>query len=321
MTSIKVSNINVIDLSPSVKDPALAKFISKNLKPERIEFTLGGVNNAIANGIRRTAACELPVKHMICNYEDIKTRDKFIIPEMIIKRLMMIPLSQSCDGSAVFEIDVANNTAAPMDIKTSLVKAVSGYRGKTLPFNETFTLLTLNPGKTLNIKNIRIETHYGFESGFGMCTMAHNASSVSVDQQPINMYDPGAGGIPSRMSNPKVYRISMNSNGAMPARDIIKRTCDNLIERVNIVKDLLSSIEVNADEYVLIIKGESDTIGNLFMRTITDLFPDIRAVTYLISNFSREATIRVRCDEDINTIFSTSIKHIVRVYTSIRDSL
>ncbi len=151
-----------------------------------------------------------------------------------------------------------------------------------------------------------------------MGVLAVNAVSLAVDQKPINVYEPnGGGGIPCRMSNPRVWKIAFTTNGTLPVRQIVVRACDNLIARMQSVQDLLHSIESKRDEYVLVIPGEDHTIGNLLMKTITDMYPDIDAVTYSKGE-GRVCNVRIRCDEDINTIYVTAIKRVIQIYTEIK---
>ncbi|QYB17665.1 putative DNA-directed RNA polymerase subunit IIi [Pacmanvirus S19] len=324
-SKINVSDIEITDLMPKIKNPAFEKYLPKTLKKKRMSFQISGVNNAESNAIRRTIGCELLVSGLHAEYENIKTNDLFIIPEMMVQRFRMIPIDQNTPLDAIFELDVINKTPNVIEVKSSEMRIVSSGKGtkerpalKKLPFNETFTLLTLEPGKYIKITDIGIHQDYGFREGYGTHVVAVNATSTAVDQKPINMYEPEAGGIPSAISNPKVWKISFNTNGTMEPKDIIVAACDNIIGRINSISELLYWIENNNDEYILTVNGESDTIGNLLMRTISDIFPDIRAVTYSTSSVGRILTVRIRCDEDINTIYNNSIKHIVQVFTEIK---
>lgn len=312
--SAVVSNIVVTDLSPKVKNPAIQKYLPSGYFPKHIEFNIKGVSNAVSNGLRRTIGGELLVKALFAEFENLTTTDVFIIPEMVLKRLRMIPLDQSTPLNATFEIDATNDTPNVRDVKSSEIKIIGGM--KKLPFNETFTLFTLQPGRACNIKPIGIHQAYGFTEGDGMHCVACNTVSICTDQTPINMYT--GEGISSSVANPREWKIAFNTNGTMAPKDIVKSACDNIIARVMSVQELLYSIENKNDEYSLTIEGESDTLGNLFMRTISDLYPDIRAVTYSGVNVGRTLTIRVRCDEDINTIFTTAIKQIVKTYGDIK---
>ncbi len=307
---ITVSDIKITSLRPNV--PKEYEHLVPNvLIPQHMKFILGGVSNAVSNAIRRTVACELPVHALYCDYEDIKTNDPFVIPEMIQKRLRMIPIAQNVDPHAVFEIEVSNKSTDVLDVKTGQFKSK-----KALPFNHTHTLLSLNPGKYIKISNVRVITNYGFTPEYGMMVLAVNAVSISEDVEPLNTYE--GTGVPSRLADPRVWRIEFNTNGSMEPKEIVKMACDNIITRLESLVDQLNTIENSDDQYVLNIYGESHTIGNLLDKTICDLFPDITAVTYAVSSVERMFTLRVRCDEDINTVMSTTIKYLVKTFQTIK---
>lgn len=327
MTSskISVSDINIIDMSPRVP-PELDKYAPKTLSSKHMEFKISGVSNAVSNAIRRTIGGELLVSCLETEYENIKTNDLFIIPEMITEILRRIPIDQKTPLDAVFGLDITNKTAQLMRVKSGNMSIVSAGKDtkehpslKKLPFNETFTICTLDAGKTLKIENIKIQQLYGYTDNYGALCLAVNTSSIALDQQPINLYIPDDKGIPSRMSNPRSWKISFNTNGTMDPKELIVYACNNIIARVQAVSDLLYAIEKHDEEYVLTIDGETDTIGNLFMRTINDLYPDIRAVVYNIASVDRTCYIRIICDEDINIIYNTTIRYLVKQFTEIRE--
>jgi DNA-directed RNA polymerase subunit L len=323
MAQVTVDNISIDDMTPKVKDPEARKLLPSTLFPERLSFNLHGVNNAVSNAIRRTVLCELLVSALYADSTNVTTNDEFIIHEMITKRLRMIPIDQYTPLDATFELIVENSTSHVKDIKSAEIRIVNPGREsrsalRRLPFNETYTLFTLAAGKSLRIPNIRINQAYGYENGDGMHAVAFNAVSIAVDQKPINLYIPNDDGLPSSLSDPRVWRIAFNTNGSMPAKKIVIAACDNLIFRISSISDLLDKIVSSGNEYILTINGESDTIGNLFMKTITDLFPDIIAITYSASSVIRSITIRMRCNEDINVLYNDTIKHLVKMFGIIK---
>ncbi len=324
-TPIKVANIKQTDLRPKLKDPRLSIFLPKWYFSQHYSFELVGCSNAVSSAIRRTVGGELLVKAMGADYENLSTTDEFIIPEMILRRLMMIPVDQKCPIAATFELVAENTTAAPRDVKTREIRIVGGGQElKHIPFNDNITVLTLNAGKKIKITGIRIIQSYGYASEHGMFAVAVNAVSVALDQQPINMYaDPDTGveatttGISSSMSDPRHWALSFTTNGTMDPPKIVSAACENIISRVASVVGLLDTLEKNGDESSLTIAGESDTIGNLFMKTILDLYPDIRACTYSTTTIERSCTIRIRCDEDVELIYREVSGEIIKVFKGI----
>ncbi len=329
MNKIIVSNFEVTKLTPKTNSPAINKLLPKTLIPVHCEFKISGVSNAVSNAIRRTIACELPVNAMFAEYSSLVTNEVFIIPEMVLERFKMIPLDQKCPLDAVFELNAVNHANVLRDVKASEIKIIYGGSNSAgskkltqLPFNDTFTLFTLHPGKHCIIKNIHIKSGVGHMNGEGMYALAVNTASVALDQKPINTFEPnGDGGICSRVADPRVWKVSFNTNGSMDPEDIIKYACDNIVERIGIVADLLYSIENNQDEYTLLIPNETHTIGNLFMRMILDLYPSIRGVVWCDAVIGRSCTLKIRTDDDINEIMTSAIKTLIAQFKRIKEQL
>lgn len=322
---IKVSDIKITDLRPRVKDPALVKLLPTRLFPQRIEFIVAGVSNAISNGLRRTICCELPVRALYCEYEDIKTDDPYIIGEMLIKRLQMIPIDQSTAHTAKFELFYTNATAATVDVKTADFRAARGGNSK-LPFNETFAFCAINPGKSIRVSNISIREAYGHQAERGMYALAHHCVSLAVDQQPTDPYATAvapATVASCSIANPQVWKIAFETNGTMDPKAIVSAACANIIGRIEAAGGLIGLVESSTSRgaglstHILAINGESDTIGNLFMRTINDLYPAIGYVGYSVSPTSRMVTLQIHCAEDIGEVISRAVKYIATAYKNI----
>jgi DNA-directed RNA polymerase subunit L len=352
--SITVKDFKVKKLTPNV--PAQYKHLLPTvLVQESCSFIISGCSNAVANAIRRTAACELKVAYLSCQYEDIVTTDPFIIPEMIQKRLRMIPVLQSVKPDAVFSLDVVNATTTPMDVKTgSLVS--KGPRA----FDETITILTLGAGHSLKINNVKIAHEYGYVPEYGMCCVAFNAVSTCKDVTPIDVYadrnaeNAAAGvagsvagtvgtvgtagtvgtigtigtvdatyvkGVRSQIADPRVWEIKFNTNGTLPSKDIVVLSCQEIISRLKTVLSLLYTIINNESKYTLSINGESDTIGNLLVKTIDELYPDVEAATYSVPSIERSVTIRILYGDDINTLYKNVVNHLVGIFEKIADSV
>ncbi len=312
---IKVENIIVSDQRPKVRDKEIAKLLPNTLFPQGIKFRVSPVSNAVSSAIRRTVTCELPVRSMVCDRECITTTDVFIIPDMVMKRFKMIPIDQSVSMDAVFDLEVENTSSVEIDVKSSSLR---GRGMKHSPFNHTYTLFTLKPEKSIKITGITVQEFYGYIVGDGMCVLGYQGASTAVDVKPINVFDPHPDQISCRESNAQVWDIAFNTNGTMPAKDIVAFACDVIIERLKSVIGLLDTIEYDNDIYTLIIPGESHTIGNLFMRTICDMFPNVDAVVYDSDQFVRQAKIRIRYESDIRAVFITTIKYLTDVYTQIK---
>jgi DNA-directed RNA polymerase subunit L len=322
--SIEITNVKTTDLAPKIKNPAFHKYLPTRLTALRYEFDISPVSNAVSNALRRTLACEMYVERLHAEFDQLKTTDCFIIPEMVLNRLHMIPMDQTVASDATFELIASNDGAFVRDVKTSEMRIVNAgtkasnkQPAKTLPINGNITLCTLMPGTTLKISNITIQGEFGFVKGCGMYAMAVNCVSIAVDQQPINMYGDKKG-LSSSIANPRHWRVGFTTNGELPPAQMVARACDNIIARISAVQSS-HSITRNKSEYLITMHGESDTLGNLFMRAICELYPDIPSVNWSNGDIERICTLRIQCgDDDINIILYTAIKHIIATFTEIR---
>lgn len=337
MSKLSVKDFKTVKLVPKV--PERFKHLAPTtLVSERCTFTIANCSNAVSNAIRRTILCELKVAYLRTEYEEIVTDDPFIIPEMIQKRMRMIPLLQSVPADTKFSLETTNNTLDVQDVKTKLM-----IRGKPY-FDETITILSLQPGKSLKI-SAKVAYEYGYVPQYGMCALAFNATSICKDVIPADMYVEdgimsGANkptgesgteessknvvkptGAKSHFSDPRVWEIAFNTNGTMPPKQIVTLACNNIIERLKSVLSLLYTMANNDNQYVLTIHGDSDTIGNLLIKTIDELYPDVEAATYSASAIERSVTLRVIYSDDINTLYKNVIEHLIETFKSIMDQI
>lgn len=328
MRNITVTDISISANRPNVKNFAAAKLLpkNKNINPEKVRFVLDNTNSAISNGLMRTICDGLPVIAMSITIGDIKTSDPHILEEMIVPRIRSIPILQSTPRNSKFVLDVVNDSDEIRDVKSSEIST-----GKlSLPFNETFTICTLAPHCYLRIDNIVIREEYGYVKKNGMHAVAYATAGLTLDVKPFDMEgfyakdrDPNAKdsdfGTPSREANPHKFAIIFNTNGTMPGKDIVRVACDELIKRIQFVLDSVDNITIGSLGSILTIPDETDTIGNLYMKTITELYPGVDYVKYEVSGFERSVDIVVRFpDFDIKTMFVEVSEYLIGVYKTIR---
>ena len=183
--------------------------------------------------------------------------------------------------------------------------------------NGTLPLLSLNPGKYIHLSNIFIKTSTGSDKA-GHIT-AFQASCVPLDQTPYNQFLKE--GIKSAVSDPKSHRITFGSNGNMSYKEIIYKSCKVIIDRLNIVKDMLDLIESIGDLHTLIINNECDTIGNIIMKTGTELYPKI-GIRYDVAYLStKKMTISIVTENDPKVILNTIIKNTTNIFENIQKQI
>lgn len=324
MTTVDVKNFQANAVKRVVPDK-YKHLLPTTLIPELVTFELKGsdINNAVANGLRRTIAGELPVKAMTCSIEkeNFTTSDDFVIPEMIRLRLKQIPLKQDCPAGIKFSLNFTNNTPGLIHVKTSNI-AVSSGQLRRLPFNENITILILRPNCSINISEITIVSDFGYIPGSGMHVMAVQTSIKALDQEPLNTYNSPATGIPSREADPHHYQIRFYTNGTINAAELVRMACDSIIERAKLFKEARIGAISDGNLYTMVVVNESHTIGNLVVKTISEIFPAIDFVSYAPHQTILNAIrITIRTDEDIGIVCDDTAAHIEKVMTRIKSKI
>lgn len=314
MAKKHIKDLLIIDNSPKVKNEAIIPLLPKRLLSQKCTFELHDVNVSIANGLRRTMVSETKVKAMNLKEEDVKKDDPFILFDFIINRIRQIPVDQSTDTNSIFELDYKNDQAHPVYVKTKELKRIKG-RGD-LPFNDNITICMLNPGKEIRLTNIYIDEGYGYE--YGGYKDACNITCLSLDQEPYDPYTQK--GIRSSVSNPMMHKLSFITNGTIPPKDIIKKACDSMIERLNAI--LENKFETSQDIHILLVNNESHTIGNMIMKSVTILYPNIEAITYKVNEFDRQLSIKIKTSkENVVSVLKKSVDYNIEIIKKIKSEI
>jgi DNA-directed RNA polymerase subunit L len=259
---VVVESIVKKSLAPQVKDAEIARLLPKKGEyPVRASVIIHGINNAIANGLRRILLTESSNLAMQIDQDSWKTSDEFLMIDMITDRVRLIPLVQAQVAEGMhFVLDVTNDTDEPMDVLTSQLlfshqddkarsapaiakkerRARAGEAKGTNAFFETINIVTLHPHRSIHfIADVVL--------GDGMqnaaFATAFTAISIPLDERPreliegVNM----SGELPhsskarvvasSSVSNPHVYQLIFDTVGKGDAGDILKSATMSFIER------------------------------------------------------------------------------------------
>ncbi|AMN83491.1 hypothetical protein D5b_00059 [Faustovirus] len=336
-----VRDFKVEEEKPQGLSPEAMSKIQNIFYPIKCTLVLENVDNALANGIRRTMMGELLVSHLTFDETTFLCNDVFLLPDMIKKRFNLLPILQDTSLDAVFELVVDNRTPLPMTVYTTDMRIIKN--AKKIPCNK-FPLFELNSGCSIKLKNIYVDQKFGYEYGFGGL-VAFQCASVPVDIRPIEQREIAEQyheykatiadalksakwdqliklkhGLPSAISNPSVYKLSFYTNGNITPDEVLKKTCVNLTERLEYIKNITPITEQGI--YKLVVKGESDTIGNIILKTGLELYPN-SMISYNADTTMRSITLTVNLDTVqvsnitfpvfINAIVDTAIAKIKQI--------
>lgn len=260
-------------------------------KFHQCEFIVDDVA-AFANALRRIIIMELPVYATIGEFE---TDDEFILVEMLSARLLDIPIDQKKAADLKTEAIIKNNTFELGYVYTTDIPQ--------LPATRQF-FCELRAGKYLKITNIRTKLAKGNEHAAH--TVAHSAVSIPVDISVVNNKSIST-------SNVRGYIIKFETNGTMHPTDIIKQSFQQLITRLENLREwkkhivAASELSISAKNtgnqiYNVMINDETHTVGNI-IKTI--MLEQGATATYNIDTNERLAIKFV--SNDPHKLFDVSI--------------
>lgn len=306
----------------SMKCEVPAKYV--HLAPDRfhaesVQFDLVGTNVGVANAVRRAVSLEIPTYSLNFSEEDFNTDDPYILIDLIQSRIRCIPIDQSISPKATFTLS-ARAAEIPLRVYTRdivmLGKGKSKGKGKetaaALPFNGNIHLFTLQPTRKLELAKIYVEQGTGLN--FAGHAVAFNAVSLWKDEEIFSMYEK-SGKLSSEI-NPRNFTIRFNTNGTMRAQDIVIAACNSIIGRLESLRGAIPTIESDGDLHLVILPGESHTIGNLVISTICELYPEIAAATYFVDEYNSILTLKLRCTEP-DLVLETTCDHLHSVFTKL----
>lgn len=308
---VSVKNFQVKNIKPVVPQYA-AKYLPTVLTPQSVSFELHGVNIAIANGIRRVIEGEFPTKSLNFDIDgdNFETNDPFVLNDFIRTRIRCIPVHQSIKKDSVFSIDVLNTSHQNIEVKSSAIKPNPKL------FDETISITELLPNKYIKIKKIYVDE--GQSRFYGGFTVSSGSACVVLDVKPLNMYT--RSGTPASEADPRSFRITFDTNGTIEPKKIVTQSCDEIIKRLAHIKGMLYKLVKTEDIHQLRVEGENDTTGNILMKTICDIFPDIPSCVYLVNLIDKSMTINLRTSDPVD-VLESAIAEATKILEKIKSSV
>jgi hypothetical protein len=310
-----------------------------------VELEIKGVSTAIASAIRRAVTDEMPGKALQVppdgfSFDD--TTDPYMLPPYVNQRVSLIRLRSQISPDIVegleLELDVSNSSTSVLSVYAGDMKIVKGVLTEPL-FNPTYKLATLQPGKRIVIRGIRIT------NGFGRDDAVYNVSCCGVNL-PLDVEQfthaemceekgPAADWsgykVSSLVANPRhhLVRTILPATTAVPAesRVILVDACANIVGRLRRIAGAVSGsaalhgirltiaqLEGGLSQGVLRIPSETATIGAVLTRTLFEA--GVSCVSHTGS-----LVITVDYAGDVGALISKSIQDAIKVFDTIRDGI
>ncbi|MCK9603322.1 MAG: hypothetical protein M0R66_03070 [Candidatus Omnitrophica bacterium] len=351
-----VEPVSVISLAPRISDPDIARWLPKSGEyPTRTSIIMRGINSAIANGLRRILLSEMDNLALQIDQDSFETDDPFPMIDMITRRVLLIPLTQSrVEEGARFVLDVRNETDEPMDVATANLLRVHDDRARQKhsaaaapPFFETITILTLGPGKHIRFLADVVRGNGYDDAAFAT---AYTAMAIPLDERPLEIdgapptsetarpYHAAARTVASSsVSDPRVYQLIYESVGKGDPSAVMGRALDVFAARTRAiaaapcvrgqdkqsggssVQTIAPGGDAIAGLYTITIQGETHTVGELFSRCCIRAFPSIEFVACDRDDLTEELVIRVRTIAvPIETVVRDTIQYALDRLADIR---
>lgn len=327
MSKTQVYNVKITELGSKIKLPkSIDNDDTRKLIPKyrlnEVQIHLKNTKTAVSNAIRRTLVDELDIKCLHVDIEDIETDDTNILKHALKKSVESIVISQDVPDNLRYTLEYINDTATSQMVTAS---SLHTDHKLTIPFNETFRLITVRAGKQLKIKNIYIKTSQGRVFGDGMHTVVFGGGHKPLD---VDEYVRGKGES-SFENSPKEYLITFQTPSNIDIKWLLMAVCESIIKRLRIYLKDIESVKwrpdiIHTSDYLdireadgiahLKLKGETYTVSNLIRTFIYEKQSDIPLVNFGVPHPSEmDSVININSQNPKNT-FMGAEERIIELF-------
>lgn len=236
------------------------------------------VESRYLNAIRRVLVdSKVPAKCLTCNMEDIQCEDPYFIHDYFLMNLESIPLKQDTPMDMKFSLKVKGSGSIPIDI---LSKDITGLAPKYA--SDLFTLTSLSPKYTLNVKNIFVDIR------------KENArQSLACEVFAGDNHKTGKS------------EIRFSNMGTMPPLKLLKEAVKVVLKKFNSVRGHLNAFEVTPalDGIVgctLILPGEDSTVTEPIFVNVQKLYGKKVDIAVFDIEDNTGARIRMNITDDLD---------------------
>jgi hypothetical protein len=231
-----------------------------------VKFNLLNTYAGFANAIRRMLIEELPVKCLTFDEKALETDDEFILSDLLVKNINLIPIRQEINMSEYESYSMFlykyNDTNNIISVKASDIRVVlneknknkkdtkkdkeshkdeSKNKGKDIPLDSlipesNIIVIRLRPGKYIKITELSLIEGQSKTSA-SKFSLLNNVKYEPTDMKP---YDALTGtGTRSIEYDPKEFALAFTTAGNIQPSTVMKLLCDSLRNRLEKCKDKL----------------------------------------------------------------------------------
>jgi hypothetical protein len=229
------------------------------LAKSRVEIELKGVPTAVVNALRRVSLDEMPGHALQVppdGFDTAQTSECFMLPQFVDQlRIALVPLRPQIPAEVAerlrLTLDVTNTGASATTVYSGDLEVAEGSMPEPL-FNPTFELCTLQPGKRIVIRGIRVATGYGRDNAQFNVTRCAAFRHLDLPQHPEKETHEAGGAavdqsgymVSCLVADPRHHVLSaiVPATVANPAeaRAVFVDACANIKDRLRLI---LSTVE------------------------------------------------------------------------------
>ena len=259
----------------------------------RFSFEIVNADLAIVNGVRRAIMTLIPVIGFSAETVDIRTNTGPLHNEIISHRIAMIPLhltasENDADPGQAYTLNVKNTGDSTMNITTHDLRreGLSTHDiARIFPANavsKTPILITrLRPGEELDLTATTIKATASQDAGFcpaSLCTFSFLLDATAAAAA-SDVLDKERAYLKNEYGDPIAFRIEIESECGLKPAIIVTKAISALIAAVDTVAkeaqtgdvgDQSSKVSIGTEHsrYMITLKEEDDTLGNMLQSTM-----------------------------------------------------
>lgn len=245
----------------------------------RIEIQFKEINSSLMNAIRRVITDELNTYIIDCPISSVESNVEVLFNDWLCDRLAVLPLKWDIDENIIGELNIRNDDDEPLTVTTKDLKFT--LYNKVIPtiniVDTSYRLWILESGEYIKLK-FTIDKRRGDEN------QGDSVIATILKYDTINKY------------------MIFQTNGTINGNELLPLVYDQLIHRLNCVKQLINNKGDKKDKdnnklnelndniqlsntsngmNYLYIRGETHTIGYLLMSYMTLADKSIEYVNYM----------------------------------------
>ena len=320
-----------------------------------VEIEIKGVPVAVVNALRRVAIDEMLGHALYLPLEDSTTpnptTEKFMLHEYIGRQVGHLPLRYHIPTEVVdklrLQLDKTNKGTKPLNVYAGDLEIVAGEMPEPL-FNPTTRLGSIEPGKRLVLRDIRIETGYGRDDSKFQVARRGAYRHLDIPQYTDEeMRQKGGAAVDESgykvscmVADPR-HHVLTACLPAVPAdptevHTVFTDACVAIKDRLRLIKTAIERhgetasersaqrgiqytvVQLGDERYeaLLQVPNETHTIGELLRRIVFELEPNVSNVSYVVAE--RRMVLTLRHSEDVTGLLLKAITHSVGIFDDLQ---